>query len=140
MSEVQKAEGCERTSASETGPLRRAFSNKEDFMKYYNEHKEDLDKLSTKQLNSAYLIESCKITKNKNKIVVRSNSPKSKEPKEQKQDKPKEQKQDKPKEIKPKDLNKMIDSMINHYEKQITQLKEMKNKIVSDKLYDSEHN
>ena len=138
MSEVQK---------TETGPLRRAFSNKEDFMKYYNEHKEDMDKLTTQQLNSAYKIESCKITKIKNKIVVRSEIPKDKD--KPKEEKPKDQKdtteRSKPKpkpkpQVNPKDLNKMIDSMINHYEKQISQLKEMKNKIVSESLYDSEHN
>ena len=121
--------------------FKRAFNDKDEFMKYYNEHKEEIDKLTTKQLNSVYKIESCKITRNKNKIVIRSNSPKSKdkkdkEDKEDKKDKPKSNK----KEIKPTDLNKMIDSLINHYEKQLTQLKEMKNKIVSEELFDSEHN
>lgn len=126
--------------------FKRAFNDKDEFMKYYNEHKEEIDKLTTKQLNSVYKIESCKITRNKNKIVVRSNSPKSKdsqtterskkdkEDKEDKKDKPKSNK----KEIKPTDLNKMIDSLINHYEKQLTQLKEMKNKIVSEELFDSD--
>ena len=33
----------------------------------------------------------------------------------------------------------MIDSLISHYEKQLSLLKEMKNKIVSENLYDSEH-
>lgn len=122
-----------------TSQLRRAFSNKEDFMKYYNEHKEEIDKLTTKQLNSVYKIESCKITRNKNKIVVRSNSPKNKTNKDKDNKDNKDTKQNKNKEIKPKDLNKMIDSLINHYEKEIVQLKEMKNKIISDNLYDSEH-
>ena len=117
---------------TETSPLRRSFNSKEDFIKYYNEHKEDMDKLTTKQLNSAYVIDSCKITKIKNKIVVRSNSPKK--DKEVKDKKPKQKKQ-----TEQKDILKMIDSLINHYEKQLTQLKEMKNKIVSDELYDSEH-
>ena len=63
-------------------PLRRAFENKEDFMKYYNEHKEEIDKLTTKQLNSVYKIESCKITRNKNKIVIRNISSKDKDVKE----------------------------------------------------------
>ncbi len=115
-------------------PYKRAFENKDEFMKYYEQHREEIDKLTTKQLNSVYKIESCKIARNKNKIIVRSNSPKNKDNKE---DKPKEQKH---KEIKPADLNKMIDSLINHYEKQILQLKEMKNKIVSEELFDSEHN
>ncbi len=120
---------------------KRAFNDKDEFMKYYNEHKEEIDKLTTKQLNSVYKIESCKIARNKNKIVVRSNSPKSKEKKEKKEDKDKDVKtKSNKKEIKPTDLNKMIDSLINHYEKQILQLKEMKNKIVSDNLFDSEHN
>ena len=113
--------------------FKRAFNDKDEFMKFYNEHKEEIDKLTTEQLNSVYKIESCKITRNKNKIVVRSNSPKSKEKKEVKTKSNK-------KEIKPTDLNKMIDSLINHYEKQLLQLKEMKNKIVSDNLFDSEHN
>ncbi len=116
--------------------FKRAFNDKDEFMKFYNEHKEEIDKLTTKQLNSVYKINDCKITRNKNKIVVRSNSPKSKEKKEDKDTKTKSNK----KEIKPTDLNKMIDSLINHYEKQILQLKEMKNKIVSDNLFDSEHN
>ena len=118
---------------------KRAFNDKDEFMKYYNEHKEEIDKLTTKQLNSVYKIESCKITRNKNKIVVRSNSPKSKDKKEDKEDKEVKPKQkSNKKEIKPTDLNKMIDSLINHYEKQILQLKEMKNKIVSDNLFDSD--
>ncbi len=142
MSEAGNKEGCERTSASETSPFRRAFDNKEDFIKYYNEHKEDIDKLTTKQLNSAYKIESCKITKIKNKIVVRSETPKDKPKEEKPKDpKPKDPKpKPKPKpQVNPKDLSKMIDSLINHYEKQISQLKEMKNKLVSDELFDSEH-
>ena len=120
-------------------PLRRSFENKEDFIKYYNEHKEDMDKLTTKQLNSAYVIDSCKITKIKNKIVVRSETPKDKNTNEM--SKPKDPKpKPKPKtQVNPKDLSKMIDSLINHYEKQISQLKEMKNKLVSDELFDSEH-
>ena len=121
---------------NENSPLRRSFENKEDFIKYYNEHKEDMDKLTTKQLNSAYVIDSCKITKIKNKIVVRSNSPKNKAVKDNKDNKvkPKQKKQ-----TEQKDIIKMIDSLINHYEKQLISLKEMKNKIVSDELYDSDH-
>ena len=138
MSEVKNNEQ-NNNEQPQTTPYRRAFTSKEDFMKYYNEHKEDMDKLTTKQLNSAYVIESCKITRNKNKIVVRSNSPKNKENKADKQEsKPKETKEKK-QEIKPKDLSKMIDSLINQYEKQLTQLREMKNKIVSDQLFDSDH-
>ena len=123
-----------KESNSNVSPFRRAFDNKEDFIKYYNEHKEDIDKLTTKQLNSAYKIESCKITRNKNKIVVRSNSPKSKEIK------PNTVKAKAKPEIKPKDIIKMIDSLINHYEKQLSSLKELKNNIVSEELFDSEHN
>ena len=151
MSEVKNNEqNNNEQQQTETTPYRRAFTSKEDFMKYYNEHKEDMDKLTTKQLNSAYVIESCKITRNKNKIVVRSNSPKNKENKADKQEsKPKETKEKK-QEIKPKDLSKMIDSLINQYEKQLTQLRafkerlseserEMKNKIVSDACARQEH-
>ena len=142
MSEVKNKEqnNNEQQQTQQTTPYRRAFTSKEDFMKYYNEYKEDMDKLTTKQLNSAYVIESCKITRNKNKIVVRSNSPKSKENKPETKEKPKEKEpKEKKQEIKPKDLSKMIDSLINQYEKQLTQLREMKNKIVSDQLFDSDH-
>ena len=106
-------------------------------MKYYNEHKEELDKLTTQQLNSAYVINSCKITKIKNKIIVRSNSPKNKD--KEKEVKTNDKKQKSNKKIKPKDITKILDSLINQYEKQLTTLKEMKNKIISDELYDSEH-
>lgn len=102
---------------------RRAFDNKEDFMKYYEEHKEEIDKLTTKQLNSVYKINECKISRNKNKIIVRSNSPKTKEKKDK---------------VKPTDLNKIIDHLINEFEKQLSELRELKNKIVSNELYESE--
>ena len=129
---------------NENSQCRRSFENKEDFMKYYNEHKEELDKLTTQQLNSAYVINSCKITKIKNKIIVRtltngtsSNSPKNKD--KDKEVKTNDKKQKSNKKIKPKDITKILDSLINQYEKQLTTLKEMKNKIISDELYDSEH-
>ena len=122
---------------NENSQFRRSFENKEDFMKYYNEHKEELDKLTTQQLNSAYVINSCKITKIKNKIIVRSNSPKNKD--KEKEVKTNDKKQKSNKKIKPKDITKILDSLINQYEKQLTTLKEMKNKIISDELYDSEH-
>ena len=112
------------------------FKTKEDFIKYYNEHKEEIDKLTTKDLNDKYKIESHKITKIKNKIVIRCISHDDK-------DKPKDKPKPKPKpksEIKPKDIIKMIDSLINHYEKQLSSLKELKNNIVSEELFDSEHN
>ena len=129
---------------NENSQFRRAFENKEDFMKYYNEHKEEIDKLTTKQLNSVYKIESCKITRNKNKIVIRNISSKDKDVKEvenkDQQDKDAKQKTKQNKQFKPKDLIKSIDLLINHYEKQLTTLKEMKDKIVSDNLYDSDHN
>ena len=117
------------------------FETKDEFMKYYEEHKNEIDKLATKDLNKIYKINSHKLSRNKNKIIVRtltsetsSNSPKSKDNKD-KEVKPKDVKH---KEIKPADLNKMIDSLINHYEKQILQLREMKNKIVSEELFDSD--
>ncbi len=126
---------------NENSQFRRAFENKEDFMKYYNEHKEEIDKLTTKQLNSVYKIESCKITRNKNKIVIRNISSKDKDVKEvENKDKDAKQKTKQNKQFKPKDLIKSIDLLINHYEKQLTQLKEMKDKIVSDNLYDPDHN
>ena len=122
---------------NENSQYRRSFENKEDCMKYYNEHKEELDKLTTQQLNSAYVINSCKITKIKNKIIVRSNSPKNKD--KDKEVKTNDKKQKTNKKIKPKDITKILDSLINQYEKQLTTLKEMKNKIISDELFDSEH-
>ena len=114
------------------------FETKDEFMKYYEEHKNEIDKLATKDLNKMYKINSHKLSRNKNKIIVRtltsetsSNSPKSKDNNKDDKSKPNENK-----EIKPADLNKMIDSLINHYEKQILQLREMKNKIVSEELFD----
>ena len=115
------------------------FETKEDFTKYYNEHRDEIDKLSVKDLNEMFKIKSCKIIKMKNKIIIRSET--SKDNKEDKdKEKPKQKPKPKPKpEIKPKDISKMIDSLISHYEKQLSLLKEMKNKIVSENLYDSEH-
>ena len=117
------------------------FETKEDFTKYYNEHREEIDKLSVKDLNEMFKIKSCKIIKMKNKIIIRSET--SKDNKEDKDKDNKEKPKPKPKQKKQsdqKDILKMIDSLINHYEKQLIQLKEMKNKIVSENLYDSEHN
>lgn len=109
---------------TEATTYRRAFDNKDEFMKYYEEHKEEIDGLTTKQLNSAYKINECKISRNKNKIVVRSDSPKKKNKTQ--------------KEVKPEDLEKVIDTLISTYENQLTELKELKNKIVSDNLFESE--
>ena len=107
------------------------FETKDEFMKYYEEHKNEIDKLATKDLNKMYKINSHKLSRNKNKIIVRtltsetsSNLPKSKDNNKDDKSKPNENK-----EIKPADLNKMIDSLINHYEKQILQLREMKKKL-----------
>ena len=78
------------------------------------------------------------------KIIVRtltngtsSNSPKNKD--KDKEVKTNDKKQKSNKKIKPKDITKILDSLINQYEKQLTTLKEMKNKIISDELFDSEH-
>lgn len=108
------------------------FETKEEFMKYYEEHKEEIDQLQTKELNKQFKINECKISRNKNKIVIRANSPKSKK-------EPKKSKDDKPKEVKPTDLNKVIDHLINEFEKQLSELKELKNKIVSNDLFESEN-
>jgi len=110
------------------------FENKEEFMKYYEEHKEELDQLQTKELNKQFKINECKISRNKNKIVVRANTPKSK-----KEPKTKNSKDNKVKEVKPQDLNKVIDHLINEFEKQLSELKELKNKIVSNDLFESEN-
>ena len=108
------------------------FETKEDFTKYYNEHREEIDKLSVKDLNEMFKIKSCKIIKMKNKIIIRSET--SKDNKEDKEEKPKPKPKQK-KQSDQKDILKMIDSLINHYEKQLSSLKEMKNKIVSENLY-----
>ena len=59
-----------------TEEYKRAFESKDEFMNYYNEHKEEIDKLTTKQLNSIYKIKDCKISRNKKKITVKQNIPK----------------------------------------------------------------
>ena len=118
------------------------FETKEDFTKYYNEHREEIDKLSVKDLNEMFKIKSCKIIKMKNKIIIRSETSKDNKENKEKEEKPKPKDKPKPKQKKQsdqKDILKMIDSLINHYEKQLIQLKEMKNKIVSENLFDSEH-
>ena len=102
------------------------FETKEEFMKYYEEHKEEIDKLQTKELNKQFKINSCKISRNKNKIVVRAESPKKKTEK-------------KDKEVNQQDLNKVIDHLINEFEKQLNELKELKNKIVSNDLFESKN-
>ena len=47
-------------------------------------------------------------------------------------------KKSKSKEIKPQYLEKMINHIITEYEKQISNLKELKNKLVSDDLFESD--
>ena len=118
-----------------TEQFKRAFDNKDEFMKFYEEHKEEIDKLQTKELNKQFKINSCKISRNKNKIVVRAESPKKKTEK-------------KDKEVKPQNLNKVIDHLINEFEKQLNELyglkksltsQELKNKIVSNDLFESKN-
>ena len=119
--------------------FKRAFETKEEFMKFYEEHKEEIDKLNTKQLNSVYKIKDCKISRNKKKITVKQNIPKiEKSNVEINDDKGNKLKKSKSKEIKPQDLEKMINHIITEYEKQLSNLKELKNKLVSDNLYESE--
>ena len=131
---------------------KRAFESKDEFMKYYEEHKEEIDKLTTKQLNSVYKIKDCKISRNRKKLTVKQDIPKIEKPNvetnetvkedthtlaKSKEDKPKQVKT-KQKEIKPQDLEKMINRIITEYEKQLTNLKELKNKLVSNDLFESE--
>ena len=121
-----------------TEEYKRAFESNDEFMKFYEEHKEEIDKLNTKQLNSVYKIKDCKISRNKKKITVKQNIPKiqtNETVKDNKEDKPKKSKS---KEIKPQDLEKMINHIITEYEKQLSNLKEMKNKLISDNLFESE--
>ena len=47
------------------------FETKDEFMKYYNEHKEEIDKLKTNDLNKKYKIKDNKISKTKNVISVK---------------------------------------------------------------------
>ena len=122
-----------------TEEYKRAFESKDEFMNYYNEHKEEIDKLNTKQLNSVYKIKDCKISRNKKKITVKQNIPKiEKSNVEINEDKENKLKKSKSKEIKPQDLEKMINHIITEYEKQLSNLKELKNKLVSDNLYESQ--
>ena len=130
--------------------FKRAFETKEEFMKFYEEHKTEIDKLNTKQLNSVYKIKDCKISKNKKKLIVKPDVPSIKKPVEEDKEakpvedkpvvnKPKQEKnKPKQKEIKPENLEKMINHIITEYEKQLSNLKELKNKLVSDNLYESE--
>ena len=124
---------------------KRAFESKDEFMKYYEEHKEEIDKLTTKQLNSIYKIKDCKISRNKKKLVIKSDVPKIEKPKVETNETVKEDKEVKPKqvktkqkEVKPQDLEKMINHIITEYEKQLSNLKELKNKLVSNDLFESE--
>ena len=124
---------------------KRAFESKDEFMKYYEEHKEEIDKLTTKQLNSIYKIKDCKISRNKKKLVIKSDVPKIEKPKVETNETVKEDKEVKPKqvktkqkEVKPQDLEKMINRIITEYEKQLSNLKELKNKLVSNDLFESE--
>ena len=124
-----------------TEEYKRAFESKDEFMNYYNEHKEEIDKLTTKQLNSVYKIKDCKISRNKKKITVKQNIPKietNETVKDNKEDKENKLKKSKSKEIKPQDLEKMINHIITEYEKQLSNLKELKNKLVSDDLFESD--
>ena len=130
--------------------FKRAFESKEEFMKFYEEHKTEIDKLNTKQLNSVYKIKDCKISKNKKKLIVKPDVPSIKKPVEEDKEakpvedkpvvnKPKQEKnKPKQKEIKPENLEKMINHIITEYEKQLSNLKELKNKLVSDNLYESQ--
>lgn len=47
------------------------FETKDEFMKYYDENKEELDKLKTVDLNKKYKIKDCKISKTKNVISLK---------------------------------------------------------------------
>ena len=117
---------------------KRAFESKDEFMNYYNEHKEEIDKLTTKQINSVYKIKDCKISRNKKKITVKQNIPKIQTNETVKDNKEDKTKKSKSKEIKPQDLEKMINHIITEYEKQLSNLKELKNKLVSNDLFESE--
>ena len=118
--------------------FKRAFETKEEFMKFYEEHKTEIDKLNTKQLNSVYKIKDCKISRNKKKITVKQNIPKIQTNETVKDNKENKTKKSKSKEIKPQDLEKMINHIITEYEKQLSNLNELKNKLVSNDLFESD--
>ena len=107
------------------------FETKEEFMKFYNEHKEEIDKLTTKDINKKYIIKDCKVSKNKNKLIIRSNSPKQTKPKIDNKETTKSN------DIKPEQLEKMVNHIITQYEKQLNDLKDLKDKLISDNLYES---
>ena len=49
----------------------KTFENKKKFNEYYEENKEEIDNLKTKELNEKYKIEGFKIIRNKGKIAFR---------------------------------------------------------------------
>ena len=117
---------------------KRAFESKDEFMNYYNEHKEEIDKLTTKQLNSVYKIKDCKLSRNKKKLVVKSNTPKINKKVDDKKDLNELLELKDVQDVKPETLEKMINQIITEYEKQLSGLKELKNKIVSHDLFESD--
>ena len=99
------------------------FETKDEFMKYYEEHKEELDKLKTVDLNKRYKIKDNKVSRNKNVIVI------------------------KPIVIKPtpikkeesKNINKAVDKELKFYDnmillhqKQIETYRQLKNKLLCE--------
>ncbi len=47
------------------------FETKDEFMKYYNEHKEEMDKLKTVDLNKRYKIKDSKVSRTKNVLTFK---------------------------------------------------------------------
>ena len=99
------------------------FETKDEFMKYYNEHKEEIDKLKTNDLNKKYKIKDNKISKTKNVISVKSITVKPTPIK----------KDDEPNNNISKNVDKEIkfyDNMILLHQKQIETYKQLKNKLM----------
>ena len=98
------------------------FESKDEFMKYYNEHKEEIDKLKTNDLNKKYKIKDNKISKTKNVISVKPITVK-----------PTPVKKEEPNKNISKHVDKEIkfyDNMILLHQKQIETYKQLKNKLM----------
>ena len=66
------------------------FENKEEFFKYYEEHKEDVDKMKTRGLNIKYKIPGFKIGRKKEQLVLIQLKKKQEEVKEEPKEEVKE--------------------------------------------------
>lgn len=98
------------------------FETKDEFMKYYNEHKEEMDKLKTVDLNKRYKIKDSKVSRTKNVLTFKPIVVKPTPIKKDESDKNINKSVDK--EIK------FYDNMILLHQKQIETYKQIKNKLM----------